>query len=49
VGVYSSQEATAFQEQSAKLKINIIFHGTTSIETGDMMIPPRMVKEWKKK
>jgi branched-chain amino acid transport system substrate-binding protein len=31
VGAYSSEEATAFQEQSAKLKINIIFHGTTSI------------------
>ncbi len=31
VGAYSSEEATAFQEQSAKLKMNIIFHGTTSI------------------
>jgi branched-chain amino acid transport system substrate-binding protein len=31
VGAYSSEEATAFQEQSAKLKLNIIFHGTTSI------------------
>jgi len=31
VGAYSSEEATAFQEQSAKLKLNIIFHGTTGI------------------
>ena len=31
VGAYSSEEATAFQEQSAKLKLNIIFHGTTHI------------------
>ncbi len=31
VGAYSSEEATAFQEQSAKLKMNILFHGTTSI------------------
>lgn len=31
VGAYSSEEATAFQEQAAKLKVNILFHGTTSI------------------
>jgi branched-chain amino acid transport system substrate-binding protein len=31
VGAYSSEEATAFQEESAKLKLNIVFHGTTSI------------------
>lgn len=31
VGAYSSEEATAFQEQAAKLRINILFHGTTSI------------------
>lgn len=31
VGAYSSEEATAFQEQSAKLKLNIIFHGTTHL------------------
>jgi branched-chain amino acid transport system substrate-binding protein len=30
-GAYSSEEATAFQEQSAKLKLNTIFHGTTHI------------------
>ncbi|MGA2463002.1 MAG: ABC transporter substrate-binding protein [Thermodesulfobacteriota bacterium] len=31
VGAFSSEEATAFQEESAKLKLNIIFHGTTHI------------------
>ena len=41
-------EATAFQEQPAKLQINIIFHGTTSIKTGDMMIPPWRVKSGRK-
>jgi branched-chain amino acid transport system substrate-binding protein len=29
VGAYTSEEASAFQEQSAKFKINFIFHGTT--------------------
>jgi len=28
VGAYTSEEATAFQEQSAKFKINILYHGT---------------------
>lgn len=28
VGAYSSEESTAFQEEAAKLKINILFHGT---------------------
>ena len=31
VGAYTSEEATAFQEESAKLKINMVFHGTTHI------------------
>lgn len=31
VGAYSSEEATAFQEESAKLKINILFQGTTRL------------------
>lgn len=31
VGAYSSEEATAFQEESAKLKLNMLFHGTTHI------------------
>jgi ABC-type branched-subunit amino acid transport system substrate-binding protein len=31
VGAYSSEEATAFQEQSAKLKMNILYQGTTHI------------------
>ena len=28
VGAYTSEEGTAFQEQSAKLKINTLYHGT---------------------
>lgn len=31
VGAYSSEEATAFQEQSAKLKINTLYQGTTRL------------------
>ena len=31
VGAYSAEEASAFQEESAKLKINMLFHGSTSI------------------
>jgi branched-chain amino acid transport system substrate-binding protein len=31
VGAYSSEEATAFQQQSAKLKLVMLFHGTTHI------------------
>jgi branched-chain amino acid transport system substrate-binding protein len=31
VGAYTSEEAVAFQEQSAKFKINFIFHGATSM------------------
>jgi branched-chain amino acid transport system substrate-binding protein len=31
VGAYSSEEATAFQEESAKLHLIMLFHGTTHI------------------
>lgn len=44
VGAYSSEEATAFQEQSAKLKMNIIFHGTTSIMDEKFKADPEKYK-----
>lgn len=44
VGAYTSEEATAFQEMSAKLKLNIIFHGTTHILDKKYMADPEKYK-----
>jgi len=44
VGAYSSEEATAFQEESAKLKLNMLFHGTTHILDDKFKADPEKYK-----
>ncbi len=44
VGAYSSEEATAFQEESAKLKLIMLFHGTTHILDNKYKADPEKYK-----
>jgi len=44
VGAYSSEEATAFQQQSAKLKLIMVFHGTTHILDDNYRASPEKYK-----
>jgi branched-chain amino acid transport system substrate-binding protein len=44
VGAYSSEEATAFQQEAAKLKLIMLFHGTTHILDNNFKAEPAKYK-----